>query len=112
MRSAKLLVEGSTLASGGKGNAQLAQFVVMVLFVKNIPLFPALGDRPLLGGYALANNDVYLRFFDLKIIEDFENFLTDSIAFLEDFHLIERVDGGHHLVRKLEYFFARHGHKD
>ena len=68
--------------------------------------FIEFGSGKVLSGLAKKIDSEALTTFNIESIEDFKNFLTDGIALLENFHLIERVNGGHDLVRKLEQFFA------
>ena len=82
----------------------------MVLFVKNIPLIAAFRDGSFLGSDPLPDGGIDLFFLVLKIVEDLYNLLPDHISFLKDFHLVERVNGRHYLVRKLQDFFPRHRH--
>src|SRR2546425_7869971 len=65
------------------GNAHAAKFILVILFVKDVPLLAAFEDFPFLRGDSFADFQLDLFFFFQRISQNLHHLLADGVSVVD-----------------------------
>src|SRR5438270_7728587 len=91
-------------------DAQLLDFLVVVLAIENVPLLGAFGDGAPLAFNLLPRRLVDLLFGGQQLFQDAPRFHTDGVRVFDKIHLVHRGQRVSHAVGQLVDFVTGESH--
>src|SRR6266568_5168317 len=94
-----------------RSDSHAPKLIVVILLMKNVPLFAAFQNFLFLRGDALADFQLNLFFFSQNRGQNLHDLLADGVAVLDEFHVIALTKHFRNLVREADDFFAAQAHR-
>src|SRR5712691_5245013 len=91
-------------------DAHAPKLIVVILLMKNVPLFAAFQNFLFLRSDALADFQLNLFFFSQNRRKYLHDLLADGVAVLDEFHVVAVNKHFRNLVREADNFFAAQAH--
>src|SRR6266581_1766401 len=92
-------------------DAHAPKLIVVILLMKNVPLFAAFQNFLLLRSDSLADFQLNLFFFSQNRRKYLHDLLADGVAILDEFHVVAVNKHFRNLVREADDFFAGQAHR-